>query len=83
MNNWQQITIDDAILYCERSGFVMEEIDFFEMEIKKFYLPGTKIQFNYKIEPSDPVKFYICPTINEKIVSFEDFKKAVEENKRK
>jgi len=76
-NKWIQITFNDAILYCERAGFKCKEVDLFESEIKEFYLPNTKIQFKYKIHNGDPVKFYICPMIDGKIVVYEEFKDAV------
>lgn len=66
MTNWQQITPNDAFLYCERAGFKSKEIDPFEMEIKEYYLPNTEIQFKYKIQNSDPMKFYIGPESTEK-----------------
>lgn len=77
MTNWQQITPNDAFLYCERAGFKSKEIDPFEMEIKEYYLPNTEIQFKYKIQNSDPMKFYIWPRINGKDVSYDEFKNAV------
>lgn len=83
MNNWQQVTPNDAILYCERAGFKCKEIDPFEMEIKEYYLPeNTKIQFKYKIQNSDPIKFYIWPRVNDKDVSMEEFKTAITEAKK-
>ena len=76
-NKWIQITPSDAILFCERCGFRCKEIDPFAMEIKEFYLPNTDIQFKYKIQNSDPVKFYIWPRISNEDVSLEEFKDAV------
>lgn len=77
MGNWQQITPNDAFLYCERAGFKTKEIDMFEMEVKDFYLPGTEIQFKYKVQQSDPIKFYIWPKVNGNDVSYDEFKEAV------
>ena len=77
-NNWQEITPNDAILYCERAGFVCREADPFAFEIKEFYLPNTKIEFKYQIRNSDPVKFFVWPTVDGKDVTLEEFKKAVE-----
>lgn len=77
MDKWIQITPNDAFLYCERAGFKTKEIDFFEMDIKEFYLPNTKISFKYRIQNSDPMRFYILPTIDNKPVDYETFKNAV------
>ncbi|MBP3265612.1 MAG: hypothetical protein J6L84_01560 [Clostridiales bacterium] len=82
-NKWIQITFNDAILYCERAGFKCKEVDLFESEIKEFYLPNTKIQFKYRIYNGDPVKFYICPMVDGKIVDYETFKQEVETAKKK
>ena len=77
MSNWNQVTISDSILYCERAGFKMEEPDFFELEIKHYTLPGTKIEFKYKVVNSDPIKFYIWPRVDGKDVTMDEFKEAV------
>lgn len=79
-NNWQEVCRTDAILYCEKSGFKCTEIDPFAMEVTSFFLPGTKIEFKYKMVYSDPVKFYIWPRIDDKDVTIEEFKKAVKGN---
>lgn len=76
--NWQQITFNDAILYCERAGFVCREADPFAFEIKEFYLPGTKIEFRYRVHNGDPMKFYVWPRIDGKDVTYDEFKAAVE-----
>jgi hypothetical protein len=76
-DNWQQITFNDAILYCERAGFQCKDVDLFEAEIKEFFLPGTKIEFKYRIHNGDPVKFYIWPKVDGKDVDYETFKEAV------
>lgn len=77
MTNWIQITPNDAFLYCERAGFKTKEIDMFEFDIKEFYLPNTNISFKYKIQNSDPMKFFIWPKIDNNDVSYEEFKDAV------
>jgi len=82
-NNWQQITPNDAILYCERAGFVCREADPFEMEIKDFYLPNTRIEFKYRIQNSDPVKFFVWPKVDGKDVTLDEFKEAVNKAKAK
>ena len=76
-NNWQQVTINESILYCERAGFKCREFDPFAMEIKDYYLPGTKIEFKYQVQNSDPMKFFIWPRIDGKDVTMEEFKEAV------
>lgn len=76
-NKWQQITPSDAILYCERAGFKCKDIDPFALEVKEFYLPNTDIQFKYRIQNTDPIKFYILPIISGETVSYEEFKEAV------
>jgi hypothetical protein len=53
------------------------------MEIKEFFLPGTKIEFKYRIQNSDPVKFFIWPKIDGKDVTVEEFKEAVVQAKSK
>ena len=50
------------------------------MEVTSFFLPGTKIEFKYKMVYSDPVKFYIWPRIDGKDVTIEEFKNAVKGN---
>lgn len=83
MSNWQQVTPNDAILYCERSGFRCKEIDPFALEVKEYYLPeNTKIQFKYRIQNSDPIKFYIWPRVDGKDVTIDEFKNAVTEAKK-
>lgn len=82
-DNWQQVNISDSIFFCERCGFSCKEIDPFAMEIKEFFLPGTKIEFKYKIQNSDPVKFFIWPRVDGKDVTVKEFKEAVVQAKSK
>lgn len=77
MANWQQVTPADAIMLCERWGFKTKDIDFFTMEEKEYYVPETGFSFKYKIQNSDPVKFFIDPSINGEQVTVEKFKEAV------
>lgn len=77
MGNWQEVTPSDAIMLCERWGFSMKEIDFFAMEEKEYYIPNTGFSFKYKILNSDPVKFYVDPSINGSKVTVQEFKDAV------
>lgn len=77
MNKWILVTFNDAMFYCERCGFRCKEVDLFDAEVKEFYLPGTKIEFKYRIQNSDPVKFYILPSVDGKLVDYEEFKRAV------
>ena len=79
MVNWQQVTPSDAIMLCERWGFKTKEIDFFAMEEKEYYIPNTTFTFKYRIQNSDPVKFFILPTIDNKSVTVEEFKQKVTE----
>lgn len=79
MANWQQVTPSDAIMLCERWGFKSKEIDFFAMEEKSYYIPGTTFSFKYRIQNSDPVKFFVDPSINDKPVTVEEFKQKVTE----
>lgn len=76
-DNWQQVNISDSILFCERCGFSCKEIDPFAMEVKEFYLPGTGFEFKYRIQNSDPVKFFIWPRIDGKNVTVDEFKEAI------
>ena len=73
MNNWIQVTPDQALAYCKKLGFKEETVDLFNLDETSYVMPNTKLSFKYREQLSDPVKFYILPMIDKKPVTLDEF----------
>lgn len=74
--NWQQISLAEARLLTENSGFIHQETDFFDEDgADEFRKPGTGFRFRYKTRLGDPMTFWINPTIDGKPVDAVEFVK--------
>lgn len=78
MNNWQQVSLKEAQLLTEQSGFCHKEVDLFdESGADEFFKKGTGFKFKYRTSFGDPMTFWVNPTINGKPVAVTDFIKQV------
>lgn len=78
---WVQVTPDQALIYCKKLGFKEETVDLFNMDETVYSMPNTKLSFKYREQLSDPVKFYILPMIDKKVVSLEEFNNELYKDK--
>lgn len=79
MDNWQEVTLLEAKYFTQSGKFrCKEDLDPFAMEVQHFVFPGSekKIEFNFKLRNSDPVKYYIYPMIDGKPVTIKELKEA-------
>jgi len=79
MDNWQEITLLEAKYFTQSGKFrCKEDLDPFAMEVQHFVYPDSekKIEFNFKLRNSDPIKYYIYPKINGVPVSVKELKEA-------
>mgnify|MGYP006967381399 CR=1 FL=1 len=67
----------DAVRGFNYEGEELTAKKYVKMEEKEYYVPETGFSFKYKIQNSDPVKFFIDPSINGEQVTVEKFKEAV------
>lgn len=78
MNNWQQVSLKEAQLLTEQSGFIHKEVDLFdETGADEFVKKDTGFKFKYRTSFGDPMTFWVNPTINGKPVAVTDFIKQV------
>ena len=78
-NNWQEISLLEAKYFTQSGKFrCKEDLDPFAMEVQHFILPNAekKIEFNFKLRNSDPIRYYIYPMIDNKPVTVQELKDA-------